>query len=542
MVLASPSLLVAASLVLSSAPAGLSASPTVFENPAKGVASTARTSVTEPSATSISLDFGAPSDLDAEGLPDSLVGALARDVGIDGDSYLRQADAAAAATAILPDLKAVGLGEDAIEVDADGHLIINVDTAAQEKRVRELADRLGAQTDAVPRPEPLPEPPVPPILTPMIGHLNPSLIMGPFAAARKSSKLPDAGSAYVTADWSVCTLAFWGHNSKGKSIALTAGHCDHTGRVKTTTMAGTRPFSTHGTPDKSLGRFSRSNYGRGSDFAVINAQNGKATAPARVKKWSGSSSLPIRGVVNPIVGATVCKSGATTGWTCGQIKALPREYELADVNRPRVNGFATTMCSGPGDSGAPVVSGRYAVGILSFGSYRLRDGDGPKSCDFSTQVKRFLDEMLPMYPTDQQDALRKIMKESPEQMILTGVHPLTGEDGASAFASLGSSFKLSAYVPTPTVKKAVAQKAKGTTISGKVALEGASPSDYTVKVSLGKKSMTARVKANGKFSVKVPSAKSAQKYTVTVTPNAADAADPTVRVVPARASGKTSAK
>ncbi|HLU46033.1 MAG TPA: S1 family peptidase [Natronosporangium sp.] len=71
--------------------------------------------------------------------------------------------------------------------------------------------------------------------------------------------------------------------------------------------------------------------------------------------------------VDPPVGATVCKRGSTTGLTCGTITAKNQTvYYPYGV----VYGLTrTTMCSEPGDSGAPVFTpDGQPYGIVSGGS------------------------------------------------------------------------------------------------------------------------------------------------------------------------------
>ena len=60
--------------------------------------------------------------------------------------------------------------------------------------------------------------------------------------------------------------------------------------------------------------------------------------------------------------APVCKSGSTTGFTCGVITAV----DQPDPQRPPIR-FKHTALSLPGDSGGALLSGTLAIGIISDG-------------------------------------------------------------------------------------------------------------------------------------------------------------------------------
>jgi len=77
---------------------------------------------------------------------------------------------------------------------------------------------------------------------------------------------------------------------------------------------------------------------------------------------------------NPPVGATVCKSGRTTGWTCGTITALNQSVTYK-------GGYLMTglvrhnACVEPGDSGgANLSSGGFALGVTSGSSTNITTG------------------------------------------------------------------------------------------------------------------------------------------------------------------------
>jgi hypothetical protein len=81
---------------------------------------------------------------------------------------------------------------------------------------------------------------------------------------------------------------------------------------------------------------------------------------------TGSSIQQITAFANPQVSESICKTGATTGTTCGIVTALN-----VTVNYPQgtVYGLArTTVYSQPGDSGGSVYDKATGVGMISGGS------------------------------------------------------------------------------------------------------------------------------------------------------------------------------
>lgn len=132
---------------------------------------------------------------------------------------------------------------------------------------------------------------------------------------------------------------------------VTAGHC---GRVGNTTR---------GYNGVSQGTFQRSVFPY-NDAAYV-AVNTSWTPRPYVRTSSGL--LTVRGSTEAAVGATVCRSGSTTGWRCGTITAKNQT-----VNYPQgtVYGLTrTTACAEPGDSGGSFITpAGQAQGVTSGGS------------------------------------------------------------------------------------------------------------------------------------------------------------------------------
>jgi hypothetical protein len=150
------------------------------------------------------------------------------------------------------------------------------------------------------------------------------------------------GDAYYIANQARCSIGF---SVQGGFVS--AGHCAAIG----SSIAGYNQVA--------MGSFSTYRF-PGSDYSL-----------ARV-----NSNWTPRGVINngtrvsgstaAAVGATVCKSGSTTGWTCGVIQAKNQSVRYAEGT---VNGMIqTNVHSAAGDSGGSLIAGNQAQGLLSGGN------------------------------------------------------------------------------------------------------------------------------------------------------------------------------
>jgi streptogrisin C len=134
---------------------------------------------------------------------------------------------------------------------------------------------------------------------------------------------------------------------------VTAGHCGNTG-ASTSQPTGT---------------FRGSSF-PGNDYAWVQVAAGNTPIGA-VNNYSGGR-VSVAGSQDAAVGATVCRSGSTTGWRCGTIQA-----RNASVTYPQgtVNGLIrTSVCAEPGDSGGSLLAGSQAQGVTSGGSGNCSSG------------------------------------------------------------------------------------------------------------------------------------------------------------------------
>jgi len=165
---------------------------------------------------------------------------------------------------------------------------------------------------------------------------------------------------------SECSWAFNAVDQDGSPAALTAGHCNAAALAGAPItedqrsyqlLPGDKPGATTGTFEKSVVDGIR-------DYSIV-----RIAKPVRhafhnnlVRGPVDGPAIAITGVGIPVVGAPVCKSGSTTGFTCGVITAV----DQPDPQRPPIR-FKHTALSLPGDSGGALVSGSLAMGIVSDG-------------------------------------------------------------------------------------------------------------------------------------------------------------------------------
>jgi streptogrisin C len=157
------------------------------------------------------------------------------------------------------------------------------------------------------------------------------------------------GQAIYTSAGGRCSIGFSARSATATYV-ITAGHC--------TQLGGTWS----GTTRVTIGPVAASNFPT-DDFGAIRVNSTTAWTPTSQVADSGS----VLGSTEAAVGASVCRSGSTTGLHCGTVTAKNAtvNYGGGDI----VSGLTdTTACAEPGDSGGSFVSGRQAQGMTSGGS------------------------------------------------------------------------------------------------------------------------------------------------------------------------------
>jgi streptogrisin C len=153
-----------------------------------------------------------------------------------------------------------------------------------------------------------------------------------------------------------CSIGFSVTKDGGPGF-VTAGHCGKEGA--TTTGANRQP----------QGTFRGSSF-PGDDHAWV-AANNDWTARAIVN-GHGRPDQTVDGSTEAMTGASVCRSGSTTGWHCGRV--LQRNTSVT-YPQGTVSGLTrTNVCAEPGDSGGSFLAGNQAQGMTSGGSGNCSSG------------------------------------------------------------------------------------------------------------------------------------------------------------------------
>ena len=174
----------------------------------------------------------------------------------------------------------------------------------------------------------------------------------PAAEAPKPADYLVGGYEYVLPNGGTCSVGFNTRDAANRDVVLTAGHCVNAG--------GTLSRSGYW-----IGAARTANYPNDDYGTFWNSYAWFWQPSPSVAKYDGTF-VRVAGLWNaPPVGATVCKSGRTTGYTCGRITALNQTvvYKGGLV----LHGLARhDACVEPGDSGgANISAGAFALGVTS---------------------------------------------------------------------------------------------------------------------------------------------------------------------------------
>ncbi|MET9533178.1 S1 family peptidase [Streptomyces sp. NPDC006649] len=165
------------------------------------------------------------------------------------------------------------------------------------------------------------------------------------AAARTLSAGTVGGDPYYTGNVR-CSIGF---SVNGGFV--TAGHCGQPGAAVS------------GWDGSAVGSFQGSSF-PGDDYAWVSVGNGWWTVPV-VLGWGTVSDQLVRGSAAAPVGASICRSGSTSHWHCGNVLAT---NETVNYSQGAVNELTkTNVCAEPGDSGGSFISGDQAQGVTSGG-------------------------------------------------------------------------------------------------------------------------------------------------------------------------------
>ncbi|WP_062991414.1 S1 family peptidase [Nocardia anaemiae] len=195
-----------------------------------------------------------------------------------------------------------------------------------------------------------------------------------------------------------CSFGFNATDARGETLNITAGHCDPNNLVEPSTKT-TEPQRVYefknGQLGTEIGEFAVSQFAP-KDYAIVRinekfaprfrnnlVSTQKMDAPAQApdvntpasstgqSRAAGADVLRIDGTTEPVVGAAVCKTGFTSGYSCGTVLVAGQRGLLRGVpghgDQPVKieNMFYAALCGQRGDSGGPIVAGTKALGLSS---------------------------------------------------------------------------------------------------------------------------------------------------------------------------------
>lgn len=151
----------------------------------------------------------------------------------------------------------------------------------------------------------------------------------------------------------ICTTAVSGYDAAGNKVAITAGHCGKEGD----------PVYSLDAP--SAGRIGTYVRGGQPDYGVI-----KLDDDVQLTNHYGAVTINQLGGPVPANNTQLCKTGITTGTTCGPKTGMEGAMIVAK------------MCGSNGDSGAPIYTDGRLVGIVNGGLGLLPSCVTPLQGDF----------------------------------------------------------------------------------------------------------------------------------------------------------------
>ncbi|MFD7564151.1 S1 family peptidase [Streptomyces tendae] len=155
-----------------------------------------------------------------------------------------------------------------------------------------------------------------------------------------------------------CSVGYGARDRSGNQYLVSAGHCI----VNTLRYDGTA-FAKGYKTRYALGT-------RSVDMGIATVNSGHSITTS-VGTWGNSNPVAVRGSSRASSGAALCKSGATTGWTCGTVGSYNNTVTYVDRNGGPdtvVSGLASSsVCVEGGDSGGAYISGNQGQGMTSGG-------------------------------------------------------------------------------------------------------------------------------------------------------------------------------
>lgn len=186
------------------------------------------------------------------------------------------------------------------------------------------------------------------------------------------------GQAIRTSSGSRCSLGFNARSGSARYV-ITAGHC--------TNLGGTWSGS-----GGTIGTVSGSSFPT-NDYGRITVSSSAAVQTGLVDRYSSGSDVRVTGSSAVGTGATVCRSGSTTGWHCGTVSSTNATvcYSQGCVYQT----FRTSVCAEPGDSGGSLVSNPTSSGTVQ--AQGMTSGGSGNCSSGGTTYYQKVNEALSVY-------------------------------------------------------------------------------------------------------------------------------------------------
>ncbi|WP_318216584.1 S1 family peptidase [Streptomyces sp. SCL15-6] len=160
-----------------------------------------------------------------------------------------------------------------------------------------------------------------------------------------------------TTQW--CSVGYGARDRSGNQYLVSAGHC-----IVNTLRYDGAAFAKGYKTRYALGT-------RSVDMGIATINSGHSITTS-VGTWGqANGNVAVKGSSRAASGAALCKSGATTGWTCGTVGSYNNTVTYIDRNGGPdtvVSGLASSsVCVEGGDSGGAYISGNQAQGMTSGG-------------------------------------------------------------------------------------------------------------------------------------------------------------------------------
>ncbi|MFH8369346.1 alpha-lytic protease prodomain-containing protein [Streptomyces sp. NPDC018031] len=322
-----------------------------------------------------------------------MVQALADSLGVTEQTAVRRLDQQAAQQKLLAELGEDGISPDGAFFDGTGALTVNVDDARSAAKVEAAGldaripehgqaalDRIKAGLDAKAAAR------VPTGVTAWSVDLASDTVTVEVAGDRsaaarsflkaarahgdavrvvegKQALAPQATiypGSRMTFNGYLCSVGYGAKDSSGKQYLVTAGHCIED-----------LPDLYYNNAHFAKGSHTRFALGTRSVDMGIAAMDSDDSIATSVGTYGQAGTIAVRGSSRAAAGAALCKSGQTTGWTCGKVKSYNVTVTYTDPNggpQTVVSGLgSSSVCTEGGDSGGAYISGNQAQGMTSGG-------------------------------------------------------------------------------------------------------------------------------------------------------------------------------